>query len=75
MEIRSEEVARRLGSAAVRQAFGRLPSAQQEAIKQAYFDGRTLAEIAASASVPVSTIKGRMRLGLERLRTEMIGLA
>jgi len=46
-----------------------LPPAQREAIFLAYFGGMTHAEIAARAGAPLGTIKGRIRLGLEKLRS------
>lgn len=45
-----------------------LPAGQKEAIFLAYFGGMTHAEIAAGTDVPLGTIKGRIRLGLEKLR-------
>jgi RNA polymerase sigma-70 factor (ECF subfamily) len=46
-----------------------LPAGQKEAIFLAYFGGMTHAEIAAGTDVPLGTIKGRIRLGLEKLRS------
>jgi len=45
-----------------------LPATQKEAVFLAYFGGMTHAEIAAWADVPLGTIKGRIRLGIEKLR-------
>lgn len=45
-----------------------LPAAQKEAVFLTYFGGMTHAEIAAWADAPLGTIKGRIRLGLEKLR-------
>ena len=45
-----------------------LPVAQREVIALAYFGQLTHAEIAAHLSVPEGTVKGRMRLGLHKLR-------
>ena len=47
-----------------------LPEAQREVIVLAYFAGMTHAEIAAALDEPRGTIKGRMRLGLTRLRRD-----
>ena len=37
-------------------------------IELAYFGGFSQTEIATMLSVPLGTVKGRMRLGLERIR-------
>ena len=51
-------------------ALRRLPSAQAEAIFLRYFGGLGVSEIAERAGVPVGTAKGRIRIGLEKLRGE-----
>lgn len=48
--------------------IGELPAAQKEAVFLAYFGDMTHSEIAAHTDAPLGTIKGRIRLGLERLR-------
>ena len=58
--------------AAVLALIAELPPTQKEAVFLAYFGGMTHAEIAEWAGAPVGTIKGRIRLGLEKLR---VGLA
>ena len=55
--------------AAVRAALGELPEEQRQAVLLAYFGGFTQAEIAELTGVPLSTVKGRMRLALEKLAT------
>ena len=54
--------------AAVLALIGELPGPQKEAVFLAYFGGMTHAEIADWAGAPVGTIKGRIRLGLGKLR-------
>jgi RNA polymerase sigma-70 factor (ECF subfamily) len=51
-------------------ALRRLPAAQAEAVFLRYFGDLGAAEIAQRAGVPVGTAKGRIRIGLEKLRTE-----
>jgi RNA polymerase sigma-70 factor (ECF subfamily) len=51
-------------------ALRRLPAAQAEAIFLRYFGDLGVTEIAERAGVPVGTAKGRIRIGLEKLRTE-----
>jgi RNA polymerase sigma-70 factor (ECF subfamily) len=46
-----------------------LPADQREAVFLAYFGDMTHAEIAAGADLPLGTVKGRIRLGLEKLRS------
>jgi RNA polymerase sigma-70 factor (ECF subfamily) len=55
---------------AVRDALGRLPAPQREAVVLAYWGGLTADEIARRARVPLGTAKSRIRLGLARLRDE-----
>ncbi len=45
-----------------------LPAGQREAVFLAYFGDMTHSEIATHADAPLGTIKGRIRLGLEKLR-------
>jgi RNA polymerase sigma-70 factor, ECF subfamily len=52
----------------IRAALDTLPEEQARVIELAYFGGFTHTEIAELIGAPVGTIKGRMRLGLEKLR-------
>jgi len=45
-----------------------LPATQREVITLAYFGGLTHTEIAERLDIPLGTVKGRMRLGLEKAR-------
>jgi RNA polymerase sigma-70 factor, ECF subfamily len=62
------EVANSLTGADVRQALDLLPQEQRETIVMAYFQGYTHTQIAQLTEVPLGTVKGRMRMGLHRLR-------
>jgi RNA polymerase sigma-70 factor (ECF subfamily) len=53
---------------ALRLVLAGLPLAQREVIALAYYGKLTHTEIAGVLSLPLGTIKGRMRLGLTRLR-------
>lgn len=66
------EVAEGLDRAAIQAALGRISDVQREAIELAYFGGLTQTEIAERTGVPLGTVKGRMRLGLEGLRAAML---
>lgn len=60
-------------SSDVRAALGSLPDEQRRVIELAYFGGFTHVEIASMLDVPIGTVKGRMRLGLRKLRGELSG--
>ena len=62
------EAARRSQAGEVRAALGALPEDQLKVIELAYFGGFTHSEIAEMLQTPLGTVKGRMRLGLEKLR-------
>lgn len=49
-------------------AVAELPPPQREALQLAYFEGLSHSEIAERLAVPLGTIKGRIRLALDRLR-------
>lgn len=53
-------------------ALSSLPSLQRQAIELAYFDGFSSSEIAAQLNEPIGTIKGRLRLGMEKLRHTLV---
>ena len=65
------EVGRRGDSAEMRQALETLPPDQLRVIELAYFGGYTHTEIAEMLDTPLGTVKGRMRLGLEKLRATL----
>lgn len=52
----------------VREALGTLPREQLKILELAYFSGYTHVEIAELLSLPLGTVKGRMRLGLKKIR-------
>ena len=58
---------------AVRDAMARLPVEQRQAVELAFYGGYTYREIAEIARVPLSTVKGRMRLALEKLHSYLEG--
>jgi RNA polymerase sigma-70 factor (ECF subfamily) len=55
----------------VRGAISTLPGEQSKVIELAYFGGFSQSEIAGMLNVPLGTVKGRMRLGLEKIRGEL----
>ncbi len=54
-----------------RVALSSLPPEQRVVIELAYFSGLSHSEIAAQLAAPIGTVKGRIRLGLDRLRVAM----
>lgn len=52
----------------VRGVLEELPTEQRRVIELAYFGGFTQTEIASILDAPLGTVKGRMRLGLAKLR-------
>jgi RNA polymerase sigma-70 factor (ECF subfamily) len=67
------EVSLALERMAVREAVGSLPPEQRQAVQLAYFGGYSQVEIADMTKVPLSTVKGRMRLALEKLSSYLQG--
>ena len=66
------DVELRLDRAAVWDALTTISSVQREAIELAYFGGLTQTEIAEKTGVPLGTVKGRLRLGLQGMRAALI---
>jgi RNA polymerase sigma-70 factor (ECF subfamily) len=62
------EVERRDEARQVRTALGELPAEQRQVIELAYFGGFSHNQIAEMLKLPAGTVKGRMRLGLTKLR-------
>jgi RNA polymerase sigma-70 factor (ECF subfamily) len=62
------EVERRAEADRVRLALHELPDDQRHVIELAYYGGFTHQQIAEMLSLPPGTVKGRMRLGLSKLR-------
>jgi RNA polymerase sigma-70 factor, ECF subfamily len=62
------EVERRDDARRVRTALDELPSDQRQVIELAYFGGFTHSQIAEMLDLPAGTVKGRMRLGLTKMR-------
>jgi RNA polymerase sigma-70 factor (ECF subfamily) len=65
------EVERRDDARQVRGALEELPADQRQVIELAYFGGFSHSEIAEMLALPPGTVKGRMRLGLTKMRTAL----
>jgi RNA polymerase sigma-70 factor, ECF subfamily len=68
LERTDSEVERREDARRIRVALQELPAEQRQVIELAYFGGFTHTEIARMLDLPAGTVKGRMRLGLTKLR-------
>jgi len=62
-------VERAEAGAAIQAMLDQLPPAQRSVIELAYFDGLSQQEIADRLGIPLGTVKGRLRLGLGKLRS------
>ena len=69
------EAARREEARSVHSALDTLPADQRRTIELAYFGGFSHSQIAELLDEPIGTIKGRMRLGLGKLRDQLADLA
>jgi len=67
-DLTDDEVERRDDARQVRGALEELPADQRRVIELAYFGGFTHSQIAEMLGLPTGTVKGRMRLGLAKLR-------
>lgn len=65
------EVERRADADRVRSALQELPEEQRQVIELSYYGGFTHQQIAEMLSLPPGTVKGRMRLGLSKLRISL----
>ena len=66
------EAARREEARHVRTALEALPEDQCQVIELAYFGGFSHSQIAEMLGMPIGTVKGRMRLGLEKMRRHLV---
>jgi RNA polymerase sigma-70 factor (ECF subfamily) len=63
-----EAAARLADERHVRERLGALPGSQRETLILAYYGGLSHTEIADHLALPLGTVKGRMRLALDKLR-------
>jgi len=72
-DLTDVEVVRRDEARTVRAALDELPDEQCHVIELAYFGGFTHSQIAEMLETPIGTVKGRMRLGLQKMRNALEG--
>lgn len=70
-----EQVDTNLRRDRIRQALETLPGEQREVIELAYYGGLTHQEISERTGAPLGTVKGRLRLVMEKLRLTLADLA
>ena len=58
----------------VHAALDALPPEQREAVRLAYFQGLTHSEIAKQLAIPMGTVKTRLRLAFDKLRTSLASI-
>jgi RNA polymerase sigma-70 factor (ECF subfamily) len=66
----SDDVIARSEADALRDRLAHLPHAQAQVIALSYYGELSHSEIAARLSLPQGTVKGRMRLGMQKLRAQ-----
>jgi RNA polymerase sigma-70 factor (ECF subfamily) len=72
-ELTDVEALRREEAQTVRSAMEQLPSDQLKVVELAYFGGFTHSQIAEMLDMPLGTVKGRMRLALDKMRDGLQG--
>jgi RNA polymerase sigma-70 factor (ECF subfamily) len=70
-DLTDEQALQRDEARRLRGALSELPGEQSKVIELAYFGGFSHSEIAEMLSMPLGTVKGRMRLGIEKIRTQL----
>ena len=70
-ELTDAEALRRETAREVRGALSGLPDDQSRVIQLAFFGGFSHSEIAKMLNEPLGTIKGRMRLGMDKVRASL----
>jgi RNA polymerase sigma-70 factor (ECF subfamily) len=70
-ELTDAEALRQEAAREVRGALRMLPADQLKVIELAYFGGLSHSEIAEALGMPLGTVKGRMRLAMEKIRATL----
>jgi RNA polymerase sigma-70 factor (ECF subfamily) len=68
-----DRVMTNLGAERVRAAVAALPPEQRDVLALAFWSGLSQSEIAVRTSVPLGTVKTRVRLGMAKLRERLVG--
>jgi RNA polymerase sigma-70 factor (ECF subfamily) len=70
-ELTDVEAVRRETAREVRGVLTQLPDDQLKVVQLAYFGGLSQSEIAEALGMPLGTVKGRMRLAMEKMRAKL----
>jgi RNA polymerase sigma-70 factor (ECF subfamily) len=70
-ELTDIEAVRREAAREVRGVLAQLPDDQLKVVQLAYFGGLSQSEIAEALGMPLGTVKGRMRLAMEKMRAKL----
>lgn len=70
----AKEAEQREEGEAVRKALESLPEEQRQVIQMSYYEGYSQSEIAELLQHPLGTVKTRMRLGMQKLKTALASL-
>lgn len=70
-EHTDQEVLRRVEAEETSELLTRLPADQRRVIELSFYSGYSHTEIAAMLDLPLGTVKGRMRQGLEKLQRHL----
>ena len=70
----AKEAEQREESEIVRKALDSLPEEQRQVIQMSYYEGYSQSEIAELLKHPLGTVKTRMRLGMQKLKTALASL-
>ena len=70
----AEEAEQREESEIVHKALESLPEEQRQVIRMSYYEGYSQTEIAELLQRPLGTVKTRMRLGMQKLKTALASL-
>jgi RNA polymerase sigma factor (sigma-70 family) len=59
--------------ALIDKSFGQLPLEQRQVLTQVYMQGKTHQQIAQETGLPLGTVKSRVRIGLKKMQTLILG--